>query len=69
MTYQGVKFDDYVNDEMGIITQICNSCAVKHNFAHSMLEECGEPLTCCIVGCENESEHYLEIVKLEKEVY
>ena len=58
--FNGIAFDDVTMDEDGHYwSQICKSCAEKHNMPDSLLDECGSGI-CGVQGCENEADYYID---------
>lgn len=61
LKFMGITFDDYVADEHGIWSNICEECAEKHNISEDILSD-GEQMVCGVDGCENESRYNIDFV-------
>lgn len=57
--YQGISFDDVVEDEYSLWSQVCPECARKFNFPERMLDDAGSGI-CGVKGCSNESDYYID---------
>lgn len=60
LTYKNITFDDYVDGEKNVWTQICQPCTEKHGFNQDMLDKHVGSGICGIKGCEDEADHYLD---------
>ncbi|OIP02829.1 MAG: hypothetical protein AUJ98_00210 [Bacteroidetes bacterium CG2_30_33_31] len=61
MIYKGLKIEDVIEDNVGVWSQVCESCAKKIDHAN-----CNEliPLDkylCGVENCQNIAKYYLEI--------
>jgi len=55
------NFDDVIIDDNGIWSQVCTTCAQRHDFDDAKLTPEGEGSGLCgVSGCELEAEHYID---------
>lgn len=60
LEYKGVVFDDFVESDYGVWSQICDSCVNKHGISQSVLSTYSGSGICDVKGCENEADYYIE---------
>lgn len=68
----GTLFDDFVKqDNEGYTkdtwTQVCNKCAKEHRLPSKGLDKGYGSGICGVLGCNEESDHYYDFNRLEKE--
>lgn len=59
--YYGVEFDDVIDDEYGVWSQLCKSCFEKYKdkFPTSSIDDVAGGI-CGVSGCMNEAEYYID---------
>lgn len=57
--FKGIAFDDVVEGEYNVWSQVCNACVEKHNIPKGLLDDAGQGI-CGVVGCENEADYYID---------
>ncbi len=63
-TFNGVEFDDIVNDIHGRWATICRHCVTKHKFDRTHIDECAAVDEICgVKGCSNVADYYIEFGK------
>ena len=60
MEYKNIIFDDFVADEIGTWSQICQSCKDKYFDGELTSEIPIEGLICGVKNCNNEADFYLD---------
>lgn len=66
MTYKEINFDDFVVEKVGVWSQICSLCAIKH-FKDEIWDEIPiNDLICGVENCDNESKYYLDFHEKEQ---
>jgi len=63
LIFNGIEFDDFVEVNQGVWTQVCKQCA--EHFDKSVLSSCAGLPICGVSGCNNIADFYLDISKKE----
>jgi hypothetical protein len=61
MEYSLVIFDDFIIEDEGNWSQICDKCFLKHFSSHSVTN-IPNSLICGVEGCQNEADYYLDFI-------
>lgn len=67
LTVNGIVFDDFVNSNEGVWSQICDSCVKKYDLHECQLDQFGSGI-CGVQGCSNDSDHYIDFGMKDAEV-
>ena len=58
--YNGIEFDDWVDGEYNVWSQICEECRSRYSISNDMIDWENGGGICGIKNCENEADYYID---------